>query len=292
MLKLQNKITQIFGTIMLIGFLAGCSSYAGIRTPTYDGEPVQIDEEAVAAYRDHREIIGKNKELYLKESISPSLNDPALDFTGEDPVLLESGHYTIGEDLPAGRVYMRGTDSDFAPDKRMIHVGTVTIMDEEDHLYFETLFNDAAGIKEAYVDLREGHTIKVVGENPEVMVHYEDPMQVDTRTILITGQYEVGKQIDSGVYEIANVVAPGVGSMYWYQGDEIPRIIELSMPQATMTKEELANERKDGYINETEYQLQLEAIEQAETQRPTVSLEAGDRLSIPMVHTLELIKVE
>ncbi|WP_225743005.1 hypothetical protein [Marinilactibacillus sp. Marseille-P9653] len=292
MLKQQSKLTQMVGTIMLIGFLSGCSGYAGIRTPTYDGEPVQIDEEAVAAYRDHREIIGENKKLYLQKPFSPSLNEPALDFTEGDPVLLESGQYTIGEDLPAGRVYMRGADSNFAPDQRIIHVGTVTIMDEEDNLYFETLFNDAAGIKEAYIDLREGHLIKVVGENPEIMVNYEDSMQVDTSTTLITGQYEVGKQIDPGTYEIANVITPGVGVMYWFQGDQIPRIIELSVPQATMTEEELAEERKAGYLNETEYQLQLEAIEQAETQRPTVNLETGDRLSLPMVHTLELIKVE
>lgn len=292
MLKQRIKITQMVGTIMLIRFLFGCSGYAGIRIPTYDGEPVQVDEEAVAAYRDHREIIGENKKLYLKESFSPSLNEPALEFTGEDSILLESGQYTIGEDLPAGRVYMRGADSNFAPDQRIIHVGTMTIMDEEDNLYFETLFNDAAGIKEAYIDLREGHMIEVVGENPEIIVNYEDSMQVDTNTILITGQYEVGKQIDSGTYEIANVLTPGVGIMYWFQGDEMPRVIELSLPQATMTEEELAEERKSGYLNETEYQLQLEAIEQAEAQRPTVTLEIGDRLSLPMVHTLELIKVE
>lgn len=272
--------------------LAGCAQFAGIRTPLYDGEPIVYDEEAATIYENHKEITGDEKEYYVRHDFSPDLWTPSLEFSGESTILLEQGTYEIGKDLPAGRAVLHGEDSDFAPNMRIIHVGTVTITDENESKYFETLFNDASGIKDAVVDLREGHTIEVVGDSPEITVTYVQSDDLSSENQLIAGLYEVGEHIEPGDYSITNIAAPRTTELYWFQEGKEPRVIELLATGYTMTEEELDSEWEKGNINETEYNLQLDEIKKKADTQPTIELESGDKLYLPMIYSLKLVETE
>lgn len=291
-LTINRQCKLLFLSLTASGLLAGCAGFTGIRTPLYDGEPIVYDEEAATIYDEHKEIVGKEKEHYLRDDYSSDMWGSSLEFTEEESVLLEQGSYVIGKDLPAGRAVLHGEDSNFAPNMRIIHVGTLTITDEDNSIYFKTLFNDASGIKDAVVDLREGHTIEIVGDGPEVSVSYDSTADLSSENQLIAGIYEVGKHIEPGSYEITNISAPRTTELYWFQKEKEPRVIELVVSGYAMTEEELDIEREKGNINATEYELQLEAIKNSASNQPTFTLELGDKLYIPMIFSLELVKME
>ncbi len=196
---MQKKIRNVIFLSGLILLLSACSSFSGLRTPLYDGEPFIAQPDKIAAYAKSREIIGEEKELFLPELFSEAILKPSMDYIDHEPVLLEEERiYTVGADLPASRVTMIGEKNDpnqiidfdtdpLAPPKpEEYEVGTMTIRDAEGNFYFENMFHPFYGVNIIQVDLIEGHTIELIGNNPKVVIFYdevlpEDPYVFDTR---------------------------------------------------------------------------------------------------------------
>lgn len=166
---------------------SGCASFSGIRTPEYNGEPFIADEEKIEAYQNTREIIGEEKEYYIKEPFSKDLTNATLDYINHEPVLLEEGSYIVGEDFPTGRVSIYGmaydpnmtviSDPNLPPEYQDIpsfSAGTITIRDTDGALYYKNLFHMMYGNTVAQVDFIEGHTIEITGVDPAFAVFYEE----------------------------------------------------------------------------------------------------------------------
>lgn len=196
---MTKKIIQILSLTSLAILLSACSSFTGIRTPRYDGQPFIEQPDKIAAYAANQEIIGEEKELYVMEPFSEDMLAPSLPYEDHEPVLLEEGTFTVGVDLPASRVTMLGEKDDpmvlipgsnedpwapLQPDE--YEVGTMTIRDTDGNFYFENMFHPMYGVMITQVDLIEGHTIEIIGNNPKVVIFYDerlpdDPYIFDTR---------------------------------------------------------------------------------------------------------------
>lgn len=195
LLKKSRNIVFISGLILL---LSACSSFTGLRTPLYDGEPIIPKPDEITAYHESREILGETKELYIPETFSEDILKPSMDYIDHEPILLEEGTYTVGVEIPASRVTLFGEKNDpnliidfdadpLAPPKpEEYEVGTMTIRDANGDFYFENMFHIHYGVLVTQVDFIEGHTIEITGNNPKVVVFYEeilpeDPYIFDTR---------------------------------------------------------------------------------------------------------------
>ena len=196
MLKKIRNVVFFSGLILL---LSACSSFSGLRTPLYDGEPFVAQPDKIEAYARSREIIGEEKGWFLPEPFSADILKPTLEYAEHEPVLLEEERiYTVGVDFPASRVTVIGEKNDpnliidfntdpFAPPKpEEYEVGTMTVRDAEGNLYFENMFHPFYGVNIIQVDLIEGHTIEITGNNPKVVLFYdeilpENPYVFDTR---------------------------------------------------------------------------------------------------------------
>lgn len=272
-------------------FLSGCSPFTGLRKPLYDGSPVEADEEAIAVYQESYEITGFEKEYYMRYLFSEDIHLESLNYPEEEPVLLEEGLYTIGEDLPAGRVSLLGNESVFTAENNVVHVGNMIIRDEEGKVYFENLFHSTYGQLVAQVDFIEGHTIEIIGSDPEITVFYADEfpenpyilmdppqlllnldrlvtpqpvvMDEEANSVQLTaGIYEVGVHLEPGLYEIQTVIAPHATELFLFHEDEEVRVFEL-----------LPSEEKD-----------MEEF-------PQIELIEGDKIFSSLVSQLELVQV-
>lgn len=223
MFKSGTKLSILTLSILI---LSACSSFTGIRTPRYDGRPIEADPEKIEAYENSNEIIGEAKEFYLPDSLSQEILAPSLDYVEHEPVLLEEGTYVIGEDLPAGRVTMNGEKNNprlsfpsldeggsfgAPPAGDQLRVGTMYVRDEAGDLYFENMFHPTYGVLIVQVDFIEGHTIEIIGEQAEVVVFYApelpaDPYVFDTRQEEFDAQFE-------DLEEVEIVVSESVGQM-------------------------------------------------------------------------------
>ncbi len=214
MIKQRFKVPLLSLTLVLLN---ACSSFTGLRTPKYDGQPFVVQPEKIAAFEESREIIGEEKEHYLPEPFSEDILQPSLEAIEHEPVLLEEGIYTIGEELPPGRVSLIGqkedpsmsyggfTDPNTPQEPESYRVGTMTIRDSENALYFENMFHPSYGVIIAQVDFIEGHTIEIVGSNPEIVVFYGNalpdyPYVFDTREEEWLGEFE-GTEEESSAFE-------------------------------------------------------------------------------------------
>lgn len=292
---------QIFSLFSLLIILAGCSRFNGIRKPLYDGEPVIPDEEALDIYQQSREVTGAEKDYYFRYPFSQDIKQTASDYPNEEPVLLEDVEYTIGEDLPAGRATLLGNESVFTSGNYDAHVGNFIIRDELDEVYFENLFHSDYGQLVAQVDLIPGHTIEIIGDDPEITVFYsselpEDPYilmdppellinldELDiqqpiiydeaTETIhLAAGIYEVGEHLEAGIYEVTAVHAVHNTEMYLFRKGEEVRVFELILSGFPEENEAVSTE----LVNEM---------------YPQIELQEGDKIYPNLVSTLTLQKV-
>lgn len=206
-----NFLRRAFGILSLGILLSGCTTFSGIRTPKYNGKPFIIDEEKIEAYQNSKEIIGEEKALYMTESFSEDINNPSLEFVNHEPILLEEGTYVVGEDFPAGRVNIYGeaydpnmdvmTDPNAPPeygypDVPEFSVGTITIRDEQEMLYYKNLFHMMYGNLQAQIDFIEGHTIEITGVEPAFVVFYDEeipetPYIFDPRWDNLLGETEI-----------------------------------------------------------------------------------------------------
>lgn len=275
--------------------LIGCSGFNGIRQPLYDGKPVEVDEEAIGTYETSREVTGEEKEYYLRYPFSDTIYEESLGYPEVEPILLEEGEYVIGENLPAGRVSLLSNESFFSSENTVIHVGNLTIYDEQKTVYFENLFHSEYGQLAAQVDLIPGHQIEIIGERPEITVFYEenfpeepyilmDPPEVlvnlgrlDVRNPVIheedgvelsSGIFEVGVHIEAGRYEIQHVDAPHNTEMYLFQAGEEERVFELLVSP------------------------DLESAAEQEEAYPTIELQRGDKIYLSLVRSLRLVNVD
>lgn len=300
----------------LLLILTGCSSFAGIRTPLYDGEPVEPNDEAIEAYVETQKINEENEAYYFRYPLSETLTEPSLDFSDTETVTLEKGSYTVGEDLPSGRVLFEGHPSDFNPDVFIIRAGNVTVYDTEGVVTFENHFQENSGVMRAVADLREGQTIEVEGETPEVFVHYnkdaaenasapgtetsevpesdETSDQEPVSTVhLIAGHHEVGKHLDAGMYSFEAVMAPRTPVLYHFHDGNID-VIELTGNRGVrpmLPPAELEEWYEMGRITEEEYELNKELIEN-QPDKAVIELNDGDKLYLPMLDLLELKKIK
>lgn len=292
------------GGVLLFGlFLAGCSNFTGLRAPLYDGEPISTDEESIAAYQQSREITGEEKDYYIRHPFSEAIYEPSLETTDNEPVLLEEGVYTIGEDLPAGRVSLLGNESVFTSENNEVHVGNLTIRDADDMLYFENLFHSQYGQLVAQVDFIPGHTVEIIGDDPEITVFYDEQFPEDPYVLmdppellvnldrvevnqplvqdeenqsvtLTAGIYEIGKHLEAGSYEMKTVSAPHSTELFRFREGEDPSVFEL-IP----TRRQLPVDDEE------------EAVEPA-IEAPVIELAAGDKIYLNLVHSLVLKKVD
>ncbi|HLR91430.1 MAG TPA: hypothetical protein VK048_00025 [Atopostipes sp.] len=287
----------------ILFIVSGCSEFTGIRQPLYDGQPVEPKTEAIEIYETSREITGAEKEYYLRHTFSDTIHQPSLDYADNEPVLLTTREYVIGEDVPAGRVSLLGNESVFTSDNYDIHPGNLVIYDEAGELYFENLFHSLYGPLVAQVDFIPGHTLEITGMDTEITAFYsaefpEDPYVLmdlpevienqgftevqqplaeieEDVFMLAAGIYEVGVHLEPGTYEMTDVYAPHNTELFLFQGEDEPRVFELLLEQEVIFVE-------DGEP--------VEATEE-DGEHPQIVLEDGDKIYPYYVHALVLEKV-
>lgn len=302
MLKHRFKqISKVTGLSFALILLSGCASYTGFRAPRYDGQPIEQDEEAIQLYQAHSQIDEEDEALYVRYPLSASLWEASLEFSDNEPVELNEGSYIVGEDLPEGRVILQSESSDFSPDRWIIHTANVMITDGEEAVVFEQHFQDDVGVMQAVVDLREGQTITVTGNDPILFVSYSDdstaasePLLEETETItLLAGHYEVGNQIEAGEYTIEGVISPRSSELYIFSGESDQNIIELHSrlnPYHLVSEEDNQELLTLRQITPDMFEMNELNRERFEETKPTLILTEGDTLYLPMVNQLILDK--
>lgn len=299
-----QKIVRYLMVFPLL-FLTSCSKYTGLRTPLYDGQPIKPDEEAIEVYQASAEVIGAEKDFYIRYVFSEDILQESLDYPEAEPVLLEEGRYLIGTDLPAGRASLLGNESSFSIEHYDVHVGNLIIRDEAGDVYFENLFHSEYGQLTAQLDLIQGHEITIIGKDPEITVFYEENLpknpyvlmdvpdlikntgriniqqpvnSIDGGKIvrLTAGIYEVGLHIPAGEYILSDLIAPHNTEMYLFQESLSPRVIELLMEPPT-------------YLEVLEDSA--EEIQTRKDKTATVQLLVGDKIYLNLVEQLELIQI-
>lgn len=296
---LQNKKTSLLLVVPVLGILlSGCVGFRGLRTPKYDGEPVERNEDAIALYERTQQINEENESLYFRYPLSETLKKPSLVFSDEASVTLEKGTYTVGDDLPAGRVILEGQPSDFRSEVFIIRAGNLTVYDEEGIVAFENHFQEIVGVMQAVVDLREGQTVEVEGDDPGIDVHYSEDnasMMMETtesdQIALMAGHYEVGEHLEPGTYTLEGVAAPRTPVLYQFTEDEI-NVVELTQNRGVrprLSAQENEEGLESGRITEEQYQKNL-ALFENQPDRPVIELEDGDKLYLPMLDRLLLEK--
>lgn len=324
MLKKSYKIKKsLIGSLLLVVslFVSGCSSFSGIRTPKFDGEPFEINEEKITAYQNSQEVIGEEKEYYIQKPFSEDVLNPSLDYIEHEPFLLKEGSYVIGEDLPAGRVnlygqaYMSSMDGEVpAPNIPSFSAGTLFIHDLEGDLYFENMFHELYGTTQAQVDFIEGHTIEITGVEPAFVVFYdseipEDPYIFDPRYVpsgeteeiseaeeaqdLLVGPMERSQPIEisedgkivelqAGIYEVGVHFEPGTYEINETGG---PLLLEY-------TEIFLFREGEETRVFEVHNSMVPEdALSSSEEVMGTLELEEGDKIYPSYMNFLQLIRI-
>lgn len=298
----KKKIVPYFLMLVVI-FLTSCSKYTGIKTPLYDGKPIKSNEVAIETYRTSAEVIDAEKEFYIRHPFSEDILQKSLDYSNEEPFLLEEGRYTIGEDLPAGRATLLGNESSFSTENYDVHVGNLIVRDRAGEIYFENLFHSEYGQLTTQFDLIPGHEITIIGKEPEITVFYEDSLPTDPYVLmdlpvtienfepidkkrpienlengkflyLTAGIYEVGVHLKAGEYEISDLVAPHNTEMYIFNESSTPRVIELLL---------------DTPIESEEIQDAEDKKVAKENVSAKVQLVAGEKIYLSLVKQLELV---
>lgn len=329
---MANKFIRFGAFWVFLLILSGCSSFTGIRTPRYDGQLIEADEEKIEAYETSNEIIGEEKELYLPETITQEIRAESLDYTEHEPVLLEEGTYVIGEDLPAGRVTLNGQKENpmliFPGDENTAgapmeatgnKVGTMFVRDEAGDLYFENMFHPLYGVLIAQVDFIEGHTIEIIGEQANVVVFYadeipEDPFIFDTRKEDYYAQFEdleegeiggsysedetIPVETDQPLTILENDQNLELKAGIYEVGKHFePGLYEMTNGWVpTHSQAYLFREGEDVRVFEIADILYSRpwTIGEAETDEnpPTIDLQAGDKLYLSYIEKLTLTKVD
>lgn len=292
-----KRLSGMAALSMGLILLTGCANFTGLRAPRYDGQLIEQNVEAIQLYNDHSQVDEESESLYLRYTLSDSLFEPSMDFTDNDAVELNEGQYTVGEELPEGRVYLQGESSDFSPERWIIHTANVIIRDEEEAVVFEQHFQDDVGTMQALVDLREGHTVTLTGNDPILFVDYADqsvlPEAPDGTVTLFSGHYEVGNQIEAGEYTIEGVISPRASELYIFTEDADTLIVDLHSrlnPTRIISEEDNQEMLDSGEITQDMFEMNELFRERYEENKPTLVLNEGETLYLPMVNQLILKK--
>lgn len=219
-------IVWIAGTSLL---LSGCAGFTGLLPERYDGQAIEKNEEAIAAYNENQEIVGEGKELYLLEPFSEEILEPSLPLSEEPVRQMEPGMYTVGEDIPEGRYPFRYVNEMMTGP---MSNATLTIRDAEGQLILEELLSPMK-MTPVEVDLREGNTVTLAGEEFPVEMGVSDnspPMNgmgqnFEADVTLAGGIWEIGEHLEAGTYVISH--QPASGYLYIFDETTEPRIIEF-----------------------------------------------------------------
>lgn len=305
MRKFNTKKIVPYLLAMTLLFLTSCGKYTGLRTPLYDGAPIKSNDEAIEVYRSSAEVIGAEKEFYIRYPFSADILQKSLAYTNEEPFLLEEGRYVIGEDLPAGRASLLGNESSFSTENYDVHVGNLIVRDEVGDVYFENLFHSEYGQLTAQFDLIQGHEITIIGTEAEITVFYEETLPKDpyvlmdvpdlTRNLdrinvqqpleffedagvihLTAGIFEVGQHLEAGEYLLSDLLASHNTEMFIFDESSSPRVIELLMDAPKDLEGAEDSEDK---------------IKTKETEGAIIKLLAGDKIYLNLVGKLELIRL-
>lgn len=293
--------------------MSACSNFQGLRTPLYDGEPFVANEESIEAYEDSREIVGEEKEYFLRYEMSQDIKESSLPFSDEEPVLLEEGEYIIGEDIPSGRVFLLGNQSYFqANEHQRVRIGNLIIRDQEDRVYFENHFHGAFGVLFTEVDFKEGHSVEIIGDRPEITAFYTEQMPENpyvlmelpevienTREMeellpdrspvqegarLHSGIWEVGVHIEAGTYALTEFVAPREAEMYVFsQTEETPRVFALTNDLTSQlplfeNSQDLEDAFAEGRLTWEEYEREQMLLLAGEDSEVIIELQVGDTI--------------
>ncbi|WP_277630506.1 hypothetical protein [Atopococcus tabaci] len=205
---------------------AGCAGWTGLAPERYDGQDIQRNEQAIAAYQKNQEIIGEEKALYLLEPFSEELLEPPLPLTDEPAHQMEPGIYTIGEDISAGRYQFRYVTENMDP--RNSGNATLTITDAEDRLVLRELLSPMTPMP-VEVDLREGNRVTLAGEEffVELGGRLENPVmqEIEADAVLSPGIWNVGEHVQAGTYLLEQ--QPAGGYLYIFEDTVEPRVIEF-----------------------------------------------------------------
>lgn len=234
--KQSYKLVLVGFITIITFFLTGCTGWTGLIPEQYDGKQIERDEEAIEAFEDRQEIVGKAKELYLDEPFSSNIHQPALSFEGTTETLLEEKMYVIGEDLPESR-YL------FAIVEPGRNSGHIRLEDAEGNRIADEYLDIQSGIMTVELDLHEGNLLHVSGgeklgiyasasgelaDELPISGWIEEMNRVaseDSNT-LQTGIWEVGAQLSAGEYKLVD--QPRTGFIYIFSKNETePRIIEM-----------------------------------------------------------------
>lgn len=296
-MKLQKFWLFLYALPVFI-ILTACADFNGIRDPLYDGKEVVPDEAAIETYHESGEVIGDEKDYYVRYPMSADIYNSSLAFPEAEPRLLEAGEYIVGEDLPAGRAILLSNESVFTRENTVVHVGNMTLYDEADEVYFENLFHTNYGQLTTQVDLIPGHRMEIIGTDTEITVFYEAELPenpyilMDPPELLVNldrlavqqpltiseagdqveisaGIYEVGEHFEPSTYDITNVQAVHSTELFLFRAGEEPRVFELKN-----MGEDMAEDETEGAGNPQQ-----------------IELRAGDKIYPSLVHTLQLTKV-
>lgn len=191
----SKSIQHIFllGFILIaLCFLAGCSSLA--KTSTYDV---------------HSEIVGEEKDEIIGVVNERIYENVERGHEKEEPTIL-SAIYRGGKDatVQEGRYVITGSQA-----------GVITLLDEEGTVWFkELLFGN-----QITVSLLETDTVHAdAGFDDFVSITKAEEW---TEPFLTNGIWEVGKDIEAGIYKF--FTEGGHGFMHIYEKNKSPRLYEM-----------------------------------------------------------------
>lgn len=309
MRKIVNKKLATYFLLFSLLFLTSCGNFTGLRTPLYDGKAIRPNEKAIEIYNSTAEVVGAEKELYIRYPFSEDILEQSLEYQNDEPFLLMEGTYIIGEDLPAGRATLLGNESSFSSESYDVHVGNLIVRDLIGEIYYENLFHSEYGQLTAQFDLIEGHEITIIGKDPEITVFYADKLPKNPYVLmelpeliknldrmhvqqpigifqegkvvhLTGGIYEVGNHLVAGEYSIDNLEAPHNTEMYLFRNSTDPEVIELLLEHQSDSEElEVSDEA-------------LDTAKQYEEESVIIELVDGDKIYLNLVQKLELILID
>ncbi|SDK35820.1 hypothetical protein [Lacicoccus qingdaonensis] len=183
--------------LLMTLFLAGCG-FSGIMPEKYDGEALEINEEAAELYEQDNKLLHAGMEdrfHFLNATV-----ESTADETGE-AVTISSGSYEIGEDIEEGRYRIGGGDTS---------AGALVTYDPEGTRLIEI----AMGIftSDLILNLSDGMQLDYKSRDAEIeLVPAEEEMMNAARNesfIIPAGIHEVGRHLETGEYSLVTDYLP------------------------------------------------------------------------------------
>lgn len=183
--------------LLMTLFLAGCG-FSGIMTEKYDGETMEVNEEAAELYKNENKLLNagmENRFHFLNTTV-----ERTAESTGE-AVTISAGSYDIGEDIEEGRYQIGGGDTSAG--------ALVTYDSEGTRLVEVTLgyFSD-----QMVLDLTDGMQLDYKVRDGEIeLTPVEDIIlsEIENGNIIIpSGVHEIGRHLEAGEYSLVTDELP------------------------------------------------------------------------------------